>query len=589
MTQAVGWRVGGFLLSRSVIRSFFVPAGLGACLMSAAHASPLEGETPPCRRWKAVLLDLSPLGTRIHLPGSWPSKGDYRRFSINADGVVTGSADVAPSVGAPLNEVAWAWSPRALSGFALPAGVTRLAGLFETPEDPVASAACDVSDIGFAVGQSRGSAVRWDLTTTGAPVSAFAISPTPTAQSSAIGCDRVGGTVVAGMTTENCLGPGSSGAHARAFLGDSATLVGTMLANELWIGSASIYRAEVFGFACDGVSIWGAGRVEIPQSCGPDISFPCQFATSRAYRWIGSTSESRVLDTLGSTQLGSEAIRARDSDILVGRALDPAPSPPCAPRALIWHDLSTASPWSEDLQSYVTLASTADSSVALGVRRHLGGGIRVAGATASASISGIVANFDSAVLWDECGAGWYAKHPLVPTLVHDLESSNAALWRPECDGWHALVAYDTTDTGLFVGSTSLPSGRVFVATRMTDINADLVVNAADLASLLSAWGAIASSLCEPLAQDTNLDGLVDARDLAELLSDWTSGVITGLDSFCCESKAITVEELQLALAICGEGDIDTFRTAAARLATNELEVRCVNIQEALETIRNATH
>jgi len=567
--------------------------GVGVCLVSVtAHADSVEGEALPCQRWKAVLLDLSPLGVRIHLPRSWPSKGDYRRFSMNAEGIVTGSADVAPSIGTALTEVAWAWSPRVLPAYALPAGTTRLPGLFETPEDPAQSAACDVSDGGFTVGVSRGAAVRWDLTATGTPVSALAITPAPAAESAALGIDRVGGTVLAGMTTEYCAGsgPGSGGVYARAFIGDSATLAGTMLTNQFWVGSTSIYRGEVFGFACDGVSIWGAGRLEVFQSCGPESFYPCQFETSRAFRWIGSpTAESQVLETLGSAQLGSEAIRARDSDILVGRALDPAPNPPCAARALIWHDLSTASPWSEDLQAYVTLASTADSSIALGVRRDLGGDIRVAGATAVASASGIVANYDSAVLWDECEGGWYAKHPLVPTLVHDLDTSNTTWWRPECANWHALVAYDVTDSGLFVGSSSMPSNRVFVATRLTDINADLVINALDLASMLGAWGTTASSPCEPLAQDTNLDGHVDAFDLAELLGDWTAGVITGLNSFCCESKAVTIEELELALVLSGESGIDTFRARAAQLAASELDARCTIIHETLEVIRHATH
>lgn len=58
------------------------------------YAQPLEGDVQPCRRWKAVLPDLSPLGARVHLPSAWPTKGGFRRFSINADGVVAGSAEV---------------------------------------------------------------------------------------------------------------------------------------------------------------------------------------------------------------------------------------------------------------------------------------------------------------------------------------------------------------------------------------------------------------------------------------------------------------------------------------------------------------
>ena len=66
-------------------------------------------------------------------------------------------------------------------------------------------------------------------------------------------------------------------------------------------------------------------------------------------------------------------------------------------------------------------------------------------------------------------------------------------------------------------------------------------------------------------------------------------MITGLDSFCCESAAVTLEELELALALSGERDIDTFRTHAAQLAASELDARCTNIHEVLEAIRHATH
>ena len=62
-----------------------------------------------------------------------------------------------------------------------------------------------------------------------------------------------------------------------------------------------------------------------------------------------------------------------------------------------------------------------------------------------------------------------------------------------------------------------------------------------------------------------------------------------LNSFCCESKAVTIEELELALVLSGESGIDTFRARAAQLAASELDARCTIIHETLEAIRHATH
>jgi hypothetical protein len=52
------------------------------------------------------------------------------------------------------------------------------------------------------------------------------------------------------------------------------------------------------------------------------------------------------------------------------------------------------------------------------------------------------------------------------------------------------------------------------AGRPEDINGDGVVNAQDLAALLSAWGT------SNAAADFNADGIVNAQDLARLLSAW---------------------------------------------------------------------
>jgi formylglycine-generating enzyme required for sulfatase activity len=63
-----------------------------------------------------------------------------------------------------------------------------------------------------------------------------------------------------------------------------------------------------------------------------------------------------------------------------------------------------------------------------------------------------------------------------------------------------------------LGAASVASGQTACD---ADLNGDRVVGAADLASVLSAWGA-----CAGCAADLNRDGAVDAADLGALLSLW---------------------------------------------------------------------
>jgi hypothetical protein len=49
-----------------------------------------------------------------------------------------------------------------------------------------------------------------------------------------------------------------------------------------------------------------------------------------------------------------------------------------------------------------------------------------------------------------------------------------------------------------------------------DVNADGVVSAPDLSTLLGSWGACAGGC----AADVNRDGVVDARDLSVVLGAW---------------------------------------------------------------------
>ncbi|MFN5497653.1 MAG: dockerin type I domain-containing protein [bacterium] len=123
---------------------------------------------------------------------------------------------------------------------------------------------------------------------------------------------------------------------------------------------------------------------------------------------------------------------------------------------------------------------------------------------------------------------------------------------------------------------------------MSDINADLVVNSLDLASLPNTWGLL-SDPCSPLAEDVDANGSVGPQDLAELLNDWTIGNVTGLESFCCTDEPAPMERLELALSICGEGCVDAFIGSPVNAPLGELQARGQLISETMEAIRRATN
>jgi uncharacterized membrane protein YkoI len=84
----------------------------------------------------------------------------------------------------------------------------------------------------------------------------------------------------------------------------------------------------------------------------------------------------------------------------------------------------------------------------------------------------------------------------------------------------ALVTEDLTELDYFVDATTPAGGGLAFATAPVnfvpgDLNRDQTVNAIDLAELLSAFG-----LGNPL-MDINGNGLVDAADLATVLSNWS--------------------------------------------------------------------
>ena len=70
------------------------------------------------------------------------------------------------------------------------------------------------------------------------------------------------------------------------------------------------------------------------------------------------------------------------------------------------------------------------------------------------------------------------------------------------------LAFECTSSPVDCGDPLCPS----------DTNADDIVDAADLAELLSCWGPVSGVICECL--DSDGDGQIDSADLADVLAAW---------------------------------------------------------------------
>ncbi|MCE2882362.1 MAG: alpha amylase C-terminal domain-containing protein [Planctomycetaceae bacterium] len=92
------------------------------------------------------------------------------------------------------------------------------------------------------------------------------------------------------------------------------------------------------------------------------------------------------------------------------------------------------------------------------------------------------------------------------TGTYDLDASNATPW----DGLPASGIFDIGPYSCVVFSQGDPP----VETNPADVNGDGLVNGADLASVLSAWGTANA------AADIDDNGVVNASDLARVLSAW---------------------------------------------------------------------
>jgi hypothetical protein len=103
----------------------------------------------------------------------------------------------------------------------------------------------------------------------------------------------------------------------------------------------------------------------------------------------------------------------------------------------------------------------------------------------------------------ECAGGWFAK-----------EFDLASIITPTAQMKVRFVAEDVGTASITEAAVDEIRLVVLACGGSADINGDGAVNAADLAALLSGWGAAGST-------DLNGDGTTDAADLAALLSAWS--------------------------------------------------------------------
>jgi len=103
----------------------------------------------------------------------------------------------------------------------------------------------------------------------------------------------------------------------------------------------------------------------------------------------------------------------------------------------------------------------------------------------------------------ECGGGWFAK-----------EFSIASVIAPTAQMKVRFIAEDVGTASIVEAAVDEVRLVVLSCGNSSDINGDGTTNAADLALLLSGWGAAG-------ATDLNGDGNTNAADMAILLSNWT--------------------------------------------------------------------
>jgi hypothetical protein len=90
------------------------------------------------------------------------------------------------------------------------------------------------------------------------------------------------------------------------------------------------------------------------------------------------------------------------------------------------------------------------------------------------------------------------------------------------DGDNELVSLNNTVTVRTVIDANIESHQnLAINSNPADLNGDGVVDGADLAALLAAWGLCAMPVPPGCPADFNDDGVIDGADLAQLLASWT--------------------------------------------------------------------
>jgi hypothetical protein len=126
------------------------------------------------------------------------------------------------------------------------------------------------------------------------------------------------------------------------------------------------------------------------------------------------------------------------------------------------------------------------------------------------------------------GNGYFFSSPLVPSTVS--ASASAPVAANLVGQWvgrgsvtvsltrrftqQAVVGNGAALTQFAVATTTVGRVRFHIRTPPPDVNGDLIVDGADLASILAAWGS-----ANPAA-DVNGDGVVAGEDLAGVLAAW---------------------------------------------------------------------
>lgn len=305
------------------------------------------------------------------------------------------------------------------------------------------------------------------------------------------------------------------------------------------------------------------------RAVGPYLSCPTTPCASqfRACEWTWGAGGSGLATLQGGSHGGGAcALGGNSLRTTVGCIMDGIPS--CGWRAAIWETPASAP---------VDLAVLDDSQ---GDEGLVGEGSRANKITTPEFGPTVAVGTSSAegeaVRWVHLGAGDWRTDRLA-----DLVSPRAP--------WNLIEATDISDDGWIVGvASSTDPGtteRHAVLLRPIvcrgDLNWDGEVDGADLAVLLSGWGAMSAQ------GDINHDDEVDGADLAILLGNWGS---TCEATGCGDEQSVTQarqtqcrDELECSLAALGFEGVNGFKEWKATATEAQCRCACDTVMSCLVT------